>query len=158
MENNLRTLPELQAKVKDFSKQLSTLREGLKSIERRLKTLDEHLRQAEILRKYRPLYQTYLGQKPKAKETFYESHLAQLMLYVAADRYKREHLNGRSVIPVQEWQEERNDVLSKINSLTADYQRLKSDIRNMENIRKFAVMIDDMYSINQNEELLKMEV
>lgn len=70
----------------------------------------------------------------------------------------REHLNGRTVIPVQEWQEERNDFLSKKNSLTADYQRLKSDIRNMENIRKFAVMIDDMYSINQNEELLKMEV
>lgn len=143
MENNLRTLPELQAKVKDFSKQLSTLRDCLKPIERRLKTLDEHLRQAEMIRKYRPLYQAYLSQKPKAKETFYESHRAQLMIFEAADRYMREHLNGRTVIPVQELQEEKNELIKKKSSLISNYQILKSDVRNIENILESAEMIDN---------------
>lgn len=142
MENNLRTLPELQGKVKDFYKQLSRLRENLKPVERRLKTLDEHLRQAEIIRKNSPVYRKYLEQKDRSKDAFYKTHRSEIMLFEAADRYMKEHLNGRTLIPIQEWQAERSKLILEKTSLSTEYQKLKAEIRNMESIRKFAEKLE----------------
>lgn len=65
------------------------------------------------------------------------------MLYQAADRYMKEHLNGRTTIPVKEWQTERNKLINEKTSLTADYQKLKAEIRNIEILRQYAEKLDD---------------
>jgi hypothetical protein len=63
----------------------------------------------------------------------------------------REHLNGRTVIPVQEWQEERNNLFSKNNSLIADYRKLKTDIQSIESIRKYAEKVQSEDLIPQKK-------
>lgn len=151
MENNLRTLPELQAKVKDFTKQLSSVREQLKPIERRLKNLEEHLRHADELRKYSPVYRAYLEQKPWLRESFYESRRAELMLYEAAVQYMKGHLSGRSQIPINEWQEERNSLLIKKNTLTSDYQNLREEISIIEIIRQHVGSVRDNKLLQQKQ-------
>jgi len=142
MENNLRTLPELEAKVKEFYSQLFSLRDQLKPIERRLKTLDEYLRQAGILEKHCQIYRKYLYLNPKLRDAFYEAHRAELMLYQSADRYMKEHLKGLTVIPDQDWQDERNKLVKKQTSLISTYQKLKTEIRSMESIHQFAEKLD----------------
>jgi hypothetical protein len=114
------------------------LRERLKPLERRLKTLDEHIKQVESYRKHRKVYEQYQGQKPKHRDAFHEAHRAEITLYESADRYLKRHLNGRTSIPMQAWKSERGKLTTERSRLNSKYQTLKSEIREVEIIRKYA--------------------
>jgi SMC interacting uncharacterized protein involved in chromosome segregation len=114
------------------------LRERLKPLERRLKTLDEHISQAEVYRKHRKVYEQYQEQKPKRRTAFHEAHHAEITLYEAADRYLKRHLNGRTSIPMQAWKSEREKLTTERSRIGSKYQTLKSEIHEVETIRKYA--------------------
>jgi hypothetical protein len=136
--NHISTIEELRGKVGEFYGRQADLRERLKPLDRRLKTLDEHIKQSEIYRKHRKVYEQYQGQKPKHRDAFHEAHRAEIMLYEAADRYLKKHLNGRTSIPLQTWTSECGRLTVKRSRLNVKYQTLKSEIREVETIRKCA--------------------
>ena len=125
--NNILTLPELQWKIAEFYERLSDVREKLKPIDRRLKTLGEHIKQTEILAKHKAVYKRYKEQKPKDRDRFYETHRAEITLYEAAVRYMKEHLNGRTAIPLKAWKTERAKLTGEQPALDHEYKSLKRD-------------------------------
>jgi hypothetical protein len=140
--NNLSTLPELQGKIAKFYERLSDVREKLKPIDRRLKTLDEHIKQTEILAKHKAVYKRYTEQKPKDRDRFYEANRAEITLYEAAVRYMKEHLNGRTAIPLKAWKSEQAKLTSEQFALATEYKSLKGDVRAVETIRRYAESVE----------------
>jgi hypothetical protein len=136
--NNISTLPELREKVTDFYGRLSDMGEKLKPIDRRLKTLDKHIKQSETYAKTRAAYAEYQKQKPKDKERYCEAHRADITLHEAASRYLKEHLNGRTEIPLKKWKAERGRLTAEKFVLTREYVALKEEVRDVETIRKYA--------------------
>jgi ATP-dependent exoDNAse (exonuclease V) alpha subunit len=136
--NRISTIEELRGKVSEFYGRQADLRERLKPLDRRLKTLDEHIKQVESYRKHRKVYEQYQGQKPKHRDAFREAHHAEITLYESADHYLKRHLNGRTSIPLQAWISERGKLSTERSRLNSKYQMLKSEIREVETIRKYA--------------------
>jgi ATP-dependent exoDNAse (exonuclease V) alpha subunit len=137
-EHRISTIAELRGVVTEYYGRLSDIRGKSKPIERKMKTLDEHIRQAETLSKHRKVYEQYAQQKPKKREAFYESHRAEITLYESASRYMKEHLNGRSRIPMKEWRAERSKLATKSRALSVELHSLKVEIKKVEVIRRHA--------------------
>lgn len=140
--NNISTLPELREKIAEFYERLYDVREKLKPIDRRLKTLDEHIKQTEILAKHKAVYKRYTEQKPKDRDRFYETHRTEITLYEAANRYMKEHLNGRTAIPLKAWKTERAKLTGEQSALDCEYKLLKEEVREVEAIRRYAESVE----------------
>jgi len=127
----------------------SAIRDDLKPIERRLKTLDEHIKQAEYYREFMKINRLYKQQKPKDKESFYESHRRELTLYEAAERYIKGVLNGRDKIPLPTWKAEREKLTAERKRLNAEYISLKDEVGKVE---KIARSVQDILSEERRRE------
>jgi Fic family protein len=78
------------------------------------------------------------AQKPKNREAFYESHRAEITLYEAASRYMKNHLNGRTKMPMREWRAERLKLAAENRTLSVRLHSLKGEIKKIETIRRHA--------------------
>jgi ATP-dependent exoDNAse (exonuclease V) alpha subunit len=136
--HKISTIMELHRVVTEYYGQLSDIRSKAEPIERRMKTLDEHIKHGETLSKYRKVYGQHVQQKPKDREAIYESHRSELMLYESASRYMKEHLNGRTKIPMKEWRAKRSKLAAKNHALSAELRSLKDEIKKVETIRRHA--------------------
>jgi Lon protease-like protein len=136
--HKISTIAELRNVVTEYYGRLSDIRSQSKPIERRMKTLDEHIKQGETLMKYRKVYEQYIQQKPKKREAFSETHRAELILYESASRYMKEHLNGRTKMPMGEWRAERSKLAAKNRALSVKLHSLKGEIKKVETIRRHA--------------------
>jgi hypothetical protein len=97
------------------------IRDRLKPIDRRLKTLDEHIKQADIYRKY------------KGGNTNNES---ERILFAAAQKYITDHLNGHGKIPYHTWTAERAKLIAERKTLNGEYLSLKAEVKEVEQIRR----------------------
>jgi hypothetical protein len=61
-----------------------------------------------------------------------------IVLHEAASRYLKEHLNGRTEIPLKKWRAERGRLTAEKSVLTRKYATLKEEVRNVETVRKYA--------------------
>jgi transcriptional accessory protein Tex/SPT6 len=106
-ENQIMDMAGLQEKLKSMYSKNDILMMKMKPLERRLRELPEHIKQAGYYQEFRDIYREYKQLKrPKKQEAFRDSCHREITLYEAADRYLRQHLNGRNEIPVKSWKEE----------------------------------------------------
>ena len=111
-----------------------------------MKTLDEHIKQGENFKKYKPIYEQYLSIesgladkvfKRNPKVAFYETHRAEITLFESADRYLKEHLNGKvSKPPLKKWRAEREELSAKRDTIYRGYYSLKDEVREVERIKR----------------------
>ena len=107
----------------------------MKATENKLSDLSEKLKQAEIYRRYRPVYKESLSQKPKKKEDFYNAHTADLILYDSVVRFLKRNFN-HGKLPVAEWRAQIEQLTPKKKSLYADMYRLRDEVKAVEDIKK----------------------
>jgi len=112
--------------------------EEIKKVDRRIDTLKTHLKQVEIRRKRKKVYEHYNQLKGKKADAFYDKHFAEIQEYEKARDYIKAVLNGRTDIPVKKWEAELEKLTSTRFSLCEDYYRLRDDTRNVELIRRGA--------------------
>jgi len=110
----------LEEKVKSMYRKLQSVRNELKPVERRLKTLDEHIRQAEIYRRYK-------GKKPRSE--------SEEILYIAARKYINAHLNGHK-LDINAWKREKDTLTSGRETLYRDYLAIKNETAKVEQIKR----------------------
>ena len=133
--NNISTIPQLDEKINGLRDNYYTVRRNLKKTENTLSDLSEKLKQAEIYRKYHPVYKEYLSQKPKKKEDFYNAHTAELILYNAAVKFLKRNFN-HGKLPVAEWKTQIEQLTPKKQSLYDDMYRLRDEVKAVEDIKK----------------------
>ena len=133
--NNIFTIPQLDKKINGLRNNYYAVRRNLKATENKLSDLSEKLKQADIYRKYRPVYKEYLSQKPKKKENFYNEHTADLILYNAAVKFLKRNFN-HGKLPVAEWKAQIEELTPKKQSLYADMYKLRDEVKTVEDIKK----------------------
>jgi hypothetical protein len=57
---------------------------------------------------------------------------------IAADAFRKAHLNGRTAIPEKEWRAERENLPNERYVLVDEFYKLKEDVRNIETLRRGA--------------------
>ena len=119
--NGIQDMAGLSDYVINLHKKQFAIRDKLKPIERRLKVLDEHIKQADIYRKYK-------GGNANNE--------AERILFEAAKKYITAHLNGNKQIPYHTWTAERTKLLAEQKPLNRDYFLLKDEVKEVEQIRK----------------------
>ena len=137
-DNNITDMVGLQDKVGEMYKRQNGLREKLKSIERRLKVLDDHIEQAGYYQEFKDIYIKYTQQKPKNQENFREAHRREITLYEAAEKYLKQHLNGHSFTrqTLKTWKSELAELTAKKDNLYKEYDSLKEETREVEQIKR----------------------
>ena len=143
--NGIKDMEGLEEKVMDMYGEQRSISEKLKPIDRRLKTLDEHISNAEKYMQYRSIYRQYKQQKPKKQEGFYEAHRMELTHYEAAARYLNGVMNGRTTLPTKAWKAERDKLNAERQQLSHRYDKLKNEVKEVEQIRR------NVYSILRDE-------
>ena len=152
--NNIFTIPQLDEKINGLRDNYYTVRRNLKKTENTLSDLSEKLKQAEIYRKYRPVYKEYLSQKPKRKEDFYNSHTAELILYNAAVKFLKRNFN-HGKLPVAEWQTQIEELTPKKKSLYEDMYKLRDEVKTVEDIKK---QLDSIAKTQSRQKSLNLEI
>jgi hypothetical protein len=133
--NKIMDMAGLDKKLQGMIGEQFRIRDELKPIERRLKTLDKHIEQVGYYQEFTKIYKLYKHEKPKNQAAFYESHRRELTLYEAAERYLKDHLNGRDKIPLPTWKGEREKLTADKKRLNSAYNYLKTDTAKVEKIR-----------------------
>jgi len=145
-KNEIADVSDLNNKVNAMYQKQSDIRGELKPVERRLKVLGEHIKQGENFKKYKPIYEQYQSIEPgfadklfkrEPKTEFYEKHRAEITLFEVADRYLKEHLNGKvSKPPMKKWRTEYAELSEKRDTIYRGYYSLKDEVKEVERVRR----------------------
>lgn len=138
--NGITNMAQIAVKVTEMRGQLATAFDKLKAAERRYGTLTEHLKQADIFMKHKAVCAHYRQEKnPKKRDAFYQSYQSEIILFEAAERYLKAHLNGHAM-PLKAWIDEHAQLAADRKTLYHEYDRLREDVRQVEVIQKNAIM------------------
>ena len=135
-ENNITSVEGFADKVIRIHERLRDVANEIKSKERRLSKLAEHLVHAENNRKYKGVYQKYSQLSEKKRDAFYDKHSEQIQLYQDAKRHFDAVMNGRTKLPIKDWQAEQKDLLAERYLLCEEYYNLKDEVRSVEVLRR----------------------
>jgi hypothetical protein len=154
-ENKIQDFNELKEKLHSMISNQREIAQDLKPIERRLKTLDEHIIQGENYRKYKSIYEKYNSIQPNftdkifkrdPKAEFYNQNSAEIILFEAADRYLKAHLNSKvKTPPLKKWKAKREEKTAEKDKLYQNYYTLKNEVKEVEQIKR------SVYDILQRE-------
>ena len=72
----------------------------------------------------------------KKQEAYYEKHAIEIEAYKSATQHFEAVMNGRTKLPIADWQKEQKDISSKRYALCDEFYSLKDEIPNMEAIRR----------------------
>ena len=114
-------------------------RSEIKITDRRLDTLSLHLHHSSIWEKYKKLSKQYNELAPKNRDNFYAKHKNELDAYKKSTDYLREHLNGRTTIPIKKWKSEYKELTAKRYSLCDKYYDLRGEIKSVEQLKRGAL-------------------
>ena len=144
--NDIRSISQLADKIKNVNDDLYETADKIKKTDRRLDSLEFSIEQAEIRKKYKPIYDEYNKIQPSLKdkllkrdpqEEFYNKHFKAISDYEEADRYLKEYLNGKvKTAPLKKWKSERDTLTAERIKLGEKFYTLKDEIRSVEIIRK----------------------
>jgi hypothetical protein len=160
-ENRIADMDGLERKVKSMYGRFQSVRDELKPVERRLKTLDEHLARSADFKNCRKFKrrcdelrslcaaakkETGLLAERKARKAleaaneYRETHRAELAMFGAAEEYLRgvlrERFDPKKLPPTTKWTEERDAKTAERAALCREYETIKAETRNVEQIRR----------------------
>jgi len=161
-ENDIDSVEGFTKVVVQIHEQLKTVSDDIKSTERRLDTLATHLAHNDNRKTHKSVYQKYKDLTPKKdtaalnslnpftkkkahadydtavkkQEAHREKHADAIEQYESARDYFAAVMNGRTTLPVGDWQKEQNQLLKKRYGLCEKFYTLKDEIKSAEIIRR----------------------
>ena len=161
-ENNITDMDEFSNKVVQIHEQLKTTTDDIKKAERRLETLAEHLAHAENIKTHKAVYKKYKALTPKKDtaamnslnpftkkkatadyeaavqkyEAYHDKHADEIQAYENAVQHFDNVMNGRTQLPINDWQAEQKKLLAKRYNLCDKFYTLKEEIKSVEVLRR----------------------
>lgn len=139
-ETDIRTLPQLQEKIKALRDEHFAVKRKLLSVEKKIKINNENLKQADIYFETRPIIKKYNQLKSKDRENFYNQHTADIMLYDSAVKFlKKVIVHGK--IPTTKWKADIEILTAEKNTLYTQMYKLRDEVKAVESIKR---TVDDL--------------
>jgi 4-amino-4-deoxy-L-arabinose transferase-like glycosyltransferase len=145
-KHQIQHLGDLDSVIKSMVSDRSVLMENLKPVERRLDTLKEHLYWVEVHKTNSSVHRTYQKQPPMKRDAFYEKNRPALTLYESSKKYLDSIMNGNKTLPIGAWEREQKELLQEKQQLTTQYNHLKNEVVQVEQIRRQVERILEQHS------------
>jgi len=100
-----------------------------------LKKLNPLIKQSDLYLQHREINRLYKQQKPKHKDSFYETHRTELTLYEAAERFLKANLDGKT-LNTKAWKKEVSELTAEKDNLYQSYRQLKEGVRQIGIVRR----------------------
>lgn len=181
-QNNIANVKDFADTVSRMHYRLKDVTDAIKKADRRLGTLATHLSHNENINAHKAVARKYKGMKPnpdpaalnslnpfirnraakaheaaeKKYEAYYTKHADAIDAYEAAQEHFRAVMNGRTTLPIKDWQREQNELAIKRYNLCDEYYALKEKLPSVEAIRR---SIDDLMreDVSQTQHLRTRE-
>ena len=160
--HNITSVDDFADTVVRINERLKTVADDIKKAERRLETLATHLAHNDNIKAHKTVYQKYKSLAPKTdsatlnsinpftrnkatkeheaatqkQDAYYTKHADAIEAYQAAMAHFSAVMNGRTKLPIVDWQKEQKELAAKRYALCDEYYTLKEEIPNMEAIRR----------------------
>ena len=173
-DNKIKTLEDLEQKVKVMDDKTYSVHEDLKKTDRRIKTLSEHIRQSghykngrKYKRQYDKLYSEYktassskgLLTKRNAQKAldkanaYFEVNRTEIVLYEAAEKYlqkvMQKNFDPNKLPPITKWKKEIAEMTATKAKLSGEYNTLREETKKIERIQRSVKEI--LQSVEQPE-------
>ena len=134
-KHEIQDMAGLQNHLADMYREIDAVQVEMKPIDRRMGQLTEHIRQAEVRKKYRPIYEEYKALKPRKQKKFVEQNCEALDLYKSAGEYFKVCFRGRETPTVREWKQELSALSKKRVGLYERYDSLHDEAKAVDRLR-----------------------
>jgi len=134
-KHEIQDMAGLQAHLADMYREIDAVLVEMKPIDRKIGQLTEHIRQAGIRKKYRPIYEKYKVLKPRKQKKFVEQNREALDLYKSAGEYFKACFRGRETPTVREWKQELAVLAKRRDGLYDRYDSLRDEAKAVDRLR-----------------------
>ena len=161
-ENDIDNVEDFTNKIVEMHNQLQIVSTDIKSTDRRLETLATHLAHNDNYKTHKAVYKKYKNLTPKKdtaamnslnpftkkkaqanyetavkkQEAYRGKHADAIGQYEYARDYFAAVMNGRTQLPISDWQKEQQQLLKKRYGLCEKFYNFKDEIKSAEAIRR----------------------
>ena len=155
-QNGIRDIGDLATKAESMYDESRELFDDVKKTDKRMDTLALHLSHVDTRNKYRSIIRAYNKLDPKKRDKFYTEHKKEIDDFKKSGEYLTKIMNGKTPIPVKEWEAEYKKLAAKRFSLCDRYYDLHGEIKSVEKLRRSAEeLIRDVYSLESQHRSFK---
>jgi len=149
-------MADVAVKAKQLHTESLEITKEVQKIDHRLNTLDLHLAHVETYFAYSKISNNYKSLPEQKQAEYRERYKYELEEFKKSNDYLTGVLNGRDVIPVKMWQDEREKLAAAKLKYGEKYYKLYKDLTVIEKIRKSAeVFIEKHMPDVQRPEIVK---
>ena len=102
-----------------------------------------------------PVFQLVYATATKKQDAYYKKHAPEIKAYQAAQQHFEATMNGRTKLPIVDWQKEQKEVAAKRYVLCDEFYLLKEEIPNIEAIRRSIEGLMKAESMREQPQKLK---
>jgi len=147
--NDLHNMSEVVERAEKMYDEIRDITKEVKKIDKRLDTLETHRAQYAIYKQYYSLAKECSKLTGKKQDAFYDQYRDQLDDFKSAKLYFDKIMNGKTKLPIKDWEREEKGLHKKRWELCDKYYDLRNEVKTVEQIRRSAEKLFDEIPVEQ---------
>ena len=144
-ERGIADYDDLSKRVSEKSKKLNETADKIKSDKKRINELDALMKNLNMYRNLKPLYEEYAKKNPLLKNTFYSNHKQEIDLFRRLTNELKPHLTKNNRLPsVKQIETEKQRLIADISKLSALHKDIKEEYNDILVLKKNVDMFLDI--------------
>ena len=136
-ERGIADYDDLSKRVSAKSEKLKTIGDKIKSDKKRIKELDTVMKNLNMYRTLKPIYEEYTKKNPLLKNSFYSNHKQEIDLFRRLTNELKPYLTDNNKLPsVKQIEAEKQRILADITKLSALHKDMKDEYNDIAVLKK----------------------
>ena len=134
-EKNITSILELKESISALRDKNYNTTRAIKDTEKKINDRVQLIDQAEKYLKHKDTYKTYTKTKKSKQDTFYNEHMAEIILFESAKKYLKEHLGESKTLAISKWKLEVANMKKEKNSLYNQILEIREEVKQAEKVK-----------------------
>ena len=134
-EKNIISVSELKENIVTLRDKNYKTTRAIKDTEKRIDNKVQLIDHAEKYLKHKDTYKAYTKLKKNKQDTFYNEHIAEIILFESAKKYLKEHLGDNKTLNIFKWKSEVANVKKEKNSLYNQILEIREEVEQAEKVK-----------------------
>ncbi|MBF1171671.1 MAG: MobA/MobL family protein [[Eubacterium] sulci] len=134
-EKNITSVSELKESIVILRDKNYKTTRAIKDTEKKIDDRVQLIDHAEKYLKHKDIYKTYTKLKKSKQDTFYNEHIAEIILFESAKKYLKEHLGESKTLNISKWKSEVITLRKEKDSLYSQIIDLRKEVEQAESVR-----------------------
>ena len=134
-EKNITSILELKESISALRDKNYHTTRAIKDTEKKINDRVQLIDQAEKYLKHKDAYKTYTKTKKSKQDTFYNEHMAEIILFESAKKYLKENLGESKTLNISKWKSEVITLRKEKDSLYSQIIDLRKEVEQAEKVK-----------------------